>query len=375
MNAKSALRILHVLRAPVGGLFRHVVDLARAQAARGHAVGVIADATTGGADADKTLEALAPALDLGLSRVPMSRHIGRLDLAAARHVAARARASKADVLHGHGAKGGAYARLAAGPSLKVYTPHGGSLHYSLFSPLGFSYLASERWLKRRTDLVLFESEYGRSLYRRKIGEPRFARVVHNGITPAELEPVKPEADAADFVFVGELRRLKGVDVLIEALALLNAKGWSGSAILAGDGPERAAFEARAGALGLVHRVHFPGAMPARTAFRSGHVLVVPSRAESLPYIVLEAAAAEVPMVATRVGGIPEIFGPDADALVPPEDPAALAEALGRWRGEGAGELTRRLRERVARSFSVEAMTDGVLAAYEDARTNRMAVAG
>ena len=367
MDAKAPLRILHVLRAPVGGLFRHVVDLARAQAERGHAVGVIADASTGGAAADGTLTALAPSLQLGLSRVPMSRHAGHRDFAALRHVAARARESAADVLHGHGAKGGAYVRLAGASALRVYTPHGGSLHYSPLSPLGFLYLGAETVLKSRTDLFLFESEFGLATFRRKIGEPRLARVVHNGVSAAELAPVAPDDDAADFVFVGELRHLKGVDVLIEALALLAAKGWSGSAILVGEGPDRQALAARVSALGLLHRVHFPGPLPAREAFRLGRVLAVPSRAESLPYIVLEAAAAAVPMVATRVGGIAEIFGPDAGALIPPSDPAALAAALGRMRNEDAADLTRRLRERIARSFTVEAMTDGVIAAYQDAR--------
>ena len=68
-------------------------------------------------------------------------------------------------------------------------------------------------------------------------------------------------------------------------------------------------------------------MPARAAFARGQLLVVPSRAESLPYIVLEAAAATVPMIVTNVGGIPEIFGADAATLMPPGDAAALARAI------------------------------------------------
>jgi glycosyltransferase involved in cell wall biosynthesis len=76
------------------------------------------------------------------------------------------------------------------------------------------------------------------------------------------------------------------------------------------------------------------------------------------------------MVATRVGGIAEIFGPDEAALVPPEDPAALAEAILRAL-EGDGALrTKRLHERVARQFSVAAMADGVLAAYQEALAAR-----
>ena len=85
------LRIIHVLRAPVGGLFRHVVDLAREQAARGHEVGICADSTTGDERAARTLRELSPGLLLGLTRVPMSRQIGPSDIAAVRHVGLRAR--------------------------------------------------------------------------------------------------------------------------------------------------------------------------------------------------------------------------------------------------------------------------------------------
>jgi glycosyltransferase involved in cell wall biosynthesis len=68
-------------------------------------------------------------------------------------------------------------------------------------------------------------------------------------------------------------------------------------------------------------------MPAREAFASARMIVVPSRAESMPYVVLEAIAAGMPVIATDVGGIPEIFGPDAGALVAPGDAAALAGAI------------------------------------------------
>jgi glycosyltransferase involved in cell wall biosynthesis len=118
----------------------------------------------------------------------------------------------------------------------------------------------------------------------------------------------------------------------------------------------------AGALGLRSALYPP--RPAREAFRTGRVLVVPSRAESLPYIVLEAAAASMPLVATNVGGIPEIFGPESPALVPPGDTAALAAAmLAAFAGEAAAR-TARLHARVAAEFTVGTMTDQILAAYE-----------
>src|ERR1700754_878806 len=141
------LNILHVMRAPVGGLFRHVADLTRGQAARGHRVGLIADSSTGGAHAEATLAALSSELALGVTRVPMSRQLGTSDAAAVVHVTRRAAKVAAHVIHGHGAKGGAYARLARLPALpgdgasspraiRAYTPHGGSLHYRWGTPAG-----------------------------------------------------------------------------------------------------------------------------------------------------------------------------------------------------------------------------------------------
>src|SRR5689334_20555098 len=141
----DGLAILHVLRAPVGGLFRHVCDLARGQSARGHRVGVIADAASGGAQTDAALAELSRNLALGLTRVPMARQLGGGDIAAIRHVAHRAKETGADVMHGHGAKGGAYTRLARRrQAVRAYTPHGGSLHYRWGTPAGLLYLTAER---------------------------------------------------------------------------------------------------------------------------------------------------------------------------------------------------------------------------------------
>src|SRR5262245_28337353 len=374
MAEPKSFNILHVMRAPVGGLFRHVLDLARGQIARGHRVGLIADASTGGAQAEAKLAALTPALALGLSRVAMSRQVGLRDLTARAHVAARIAAVRADVVHGHGAKGGAYARMAdSGGAIRVYTPHGGSLHYGWGSPAGFLYLATERMLMRRTDLFLFESAYGRDVFRAKVGDPGArARVVHNGVAADEFLPVAVDAQATDLVFVGELRVLKGVDVLIEAVPQLAREARPVTATIVGDGPDRAAFEAQVQVLGLAPSVRFAGAKPARSAFALGQLLLVPSRAESLPYIVLEAAAAGIPLIATRVGGIPEIFGPDAAALVAPGDPAALADAIAAasQNSTAMSDATRRLQARVRAGFSVDAMVQAVLAGYADALARR-----
>ena len=263
------LKILHVLRAPVGGLFRHVADLARGQAARGHHVGLIADATTGGARGETMLADLQPDLALGVTRVAMSRHIGLGDAKATAMVTRRAAEFQVDVLHGHGAKGGAYARLAGARNLiRVYTPHGGSLHYQWNSLGGLLYLTLERLLILRTDLFLFESAYGRTAFIAKVGRPEPSRVIHNGVDAAEFEPVVADPQATDLVFVGELRLLKGVDVLIEAIATLARRGQPVTATIVGEGVDRSAFEAAVAARQIGDAVRFVGPMPARAGFRT-----------------------------------------------------------------------------------------------------------
>ena len=97
---------------PVGGLFRHVIDLVRGQIARGHRVGIVADSSTGNARADEIFAELAPQLALGLTRIPMRRPLSPLDLPPSCMSPSAFAKTDADVIHGHGAKGGAYARLA-----------------------------------------------------------------------------------------------------------------------------------------------------------------------------------------------------------------------------------------------------------------------
>ena len=192
----SRRRILHCMRAPVGGLFRHVRDLATAQAALGHAVGVICDASPCDALSEARLEDLETQLELGLFRTSMSRDIGPSDISAY-HVARQfAEHCRADILHGHGAKGGAYARLTA-LALKrrgarvacYYTPHGGSLHYHPSTLKGRFYMGVERLLADMTDGLIFESAYSARRFAAHVGHlPCRSRVIHNGVLPEELMP-------------------------------------------------------------------------------------------------------------------------------------------------------------------------------------------
>jgi glycosyltransferase involved in cell wall biosynthesis len=187
-----------------------------------------------------------------------------------------------------------------------------------------------------------------------------------GREPGQPEPVVAGADSAPrgeraasdggsgagaFLFVGRLRIRKGVEVLLEAVAELPSSSPRGSVVretpagasavsaskspplllVAGDGEHRAALESRAAELGLGERVHFLGRCDAarvRALIAACRALVVPSIYEGMPLVVLEAMEAGVPVVASRVSGIPEVVvDGETGWLVPPEDPDALAAAL------------------------------------------------
>jgi glycosyltransferase involved in cell wall biosynthesis len=163
------------------------------------------------------------------------------------------------------------------------------------------------------------------------------------------------------LFVGRLRLRKGVEVLLAALARLCALHPEARLLIAGDGEHRRALERTAARLEVEEAVTFLGRCDAarvRALLAGAGALAVPSIYEGMPLVVLEAMAAGVPVVASRVSGIPEIVvDGETGWLVPPEDPAALATALGaalaepdeaRRRGEaGRRRLDERFRPRHA----------------------------
>lgn len=378
----APLKILHVFRAPLGGLFRHVLDLARGQIARGHAVGIFCDSTTGGARADQVFAELAPQLSLGVTRVPMSRYPSLTDLRAQiSQVSIRDRIAP-QIVHAHGSKGGVYARLPALVSprrryITAYTPHGGSFNYKPGSAEHRVYMTIERLLERATDMFLFESAFIAGRFEAHVGhKPRTDhRVVLNGISEAEFEPIDHADAAFDLVYLGELRSAKGVDTLIEALALLKRHdALTPRILIVGSGPDEALLRQMTVEQGVASQCVFEPPGPIRAALAKAHVMVIPSRAESLPYVILEAAAAAQPLIATDVGGIKEIYGPrHADRLISANEPTILADAI---RKALATPEAERLAEaadlalHVRANFCLNAMIDGVLDAYRAALAKR-----
>jgi glycosyltransferase involved in cell wall biosynthesis len=347
--------------------------LAKGQAELGNRVGVVCDSAKGNVDIERALSRLGDSCELGVTRIAMPRQIGIGDWNSYRKIRKIAVTLGVDVVHGHGAKGGAYARLAArrlksqkGEKVAaIYTPHGGSLHYSPTTLSGRFYIQAERRLAPLSDGIIFESLFAARRYSEIIGEPPCPIVIiPNGLYSHEFYEATMSDDAVDFVFIGELRRLKGIDIMLAALAAQRSI-YPATALIVGSGPDEREFKRLAQKLELDDKVTFAGPLPARTAFARGRCVVVPSRSDSLPYVVMEAAAAQMPLIATEVGGIPEIVAGTNVQLIRPGDIAALAGQMRAFLANPKPFLGRaiQLQKHVAKTFTVARMTNEVVAFY------------
>lgn len=203
-------------------------------------------------------------------------------------------------------------------------------------------------------------------------ESRF-ELVPNGVDPealrAQIQPLRGAAPT--LVAVGRLVHVKGFDVLLRALALLDREV---RLVICGEGPERASLRRLAGRLGIDDRVDLPGWVeePRKLGLiAASSALVHPSRFEAFGMAPLEALALGTPVIATHVGGLPELVG-DAGLLVPPDDPQALAEAIRRVVADPSlrGDLHRRALQR-ARAYSWDRIADDLLRVYEASQPGKV----
>jgi glycosyltransferase involved in cell wall biosynthesis len=151
------------------------------------------------------------------------------------------------------------------------------------------------------------------------------------VDPSLFRPdSRRSADVLTLVSVGRLVVVKGHRYLIDALKALEIAGVDARLHIVGDGDLRRALEAQVDDLGLTGRVTFHGYLPKHEiaeVMRGSDIFVLPSLWENLPSVVLEALASGLPVVATRVGGVPEIVDAEAGVLLDPASPTALADAI------------------------------------------------
>jgi glycosyltransferase involved in cell wall biosynthesis len=149
-----------------------------------------------------------------------------------------------------------------------------------------------------------------------------------GETAIELDAVP--GTGRRLLFVGGLTPVKGVPDLLAALAILNQSRRDWRLDVVGDGPQRAEYAALAAQLALIDQVSFHGFQPKSVVaafMRQANFLVLPSLWENSPCVIIEAMASGLPVIASRIGGIPEVVTDDVGILTPPNDPALLAAAL------------------------------------------------
>lgn len=369
------LRILH-LAAPVavGGAESVIRLLAAGMRRRGHDARVLAVV-----EPDAELGPFREGLEEAGVPLEVRRLPARAYLREARAVVRSCRRLRPHVVHSHGFRSdvvAAVTRPFTGRAL-VSTVHGwisSSWKIRLYEGI-------QRLALRSFDRVVAVS---RPLEDRLVdgGIPeRRTRLVPNAYRggpdtldrEAALRALGVPDDAFHVGFVGRLSPEKGPDVLLDALAGLGEVPWRASFL--GEGPGREGLEARARELGIADRVRFHGRVPrASRLFRAFDVFALSSRTEGTPMVLLEAMDAGVPVVATRVGGVPDVTGSGTALLVPPEDPEALSRAIRRVRADpdAARQRARKARRRLETTFGLDRWLERYESVYRQARNERTA---
>jgi glycosyltransferase involved in cell wall biosynthesis len=365
-------RLLLVHQPTDGGVGRHVTDLATGLAERGYEVVLCGPAVPSGLPTSHRHEQLN-----------LRRAIGpRADLAALARYAGIVRSVRPDLIHAHSSKAGAIARLGRllHPRIPViYTPHGYAFAgYFLRQVERSTYREIERALGRLASRVVCVCEAEARLAR-AIGPADRVRVVHNGIEPVGAGPVHPRAAeiarrGAVLCALTRLRLGKGLETLIDALPPVRAHHPRVQLAIGGEGPEIDALRARSQTLAIGDAVHFLGrADDPLSNLRGSDLFVHPSWAESFPYVILEAMAVGLPIVASDVGGIGEaLVDGESGLLVAPGDTEALSRALiglldDAARRTSMGDAAKR---RVEQRFTRSAMIGRLVQVYDEVLVSR-----
>jgi glycosyltransferase involved in cell wall biosynthesis len=335
------IHVLQILGDPVGGIRKHVhgviLGLSPRSYLSSYAHGSNPDGSFAG-EIDTIREHTLKTLALTVRKRPRPSDLRNLAVLA-RYI----RASGVEIVHGHGAKGGVYARVVSRLCgiKSIYTPHGGSVH-PMFSPAeNLLYQITEKALLPLTDILLFESRYSAQTYRERVGkEPRRWIVNHNGVSIPDEKAIARRAQELAYRsrfqgtfqvgILGTLRHQKGQAFGIQAVGELVRDGVPLMLHVYGDGPDRDTLEQLSRDVGLGERVHFHGHVTDTAAHMYClDLVVVPSRFESFGYVAVEAMSLHKPVIAAGVGGLLEIIeNGRTGLLVEPGNVEQLKSAIG-----------------------------------------------
>ncbi|MEW6251303.1 MAG: glycosyltransferase family 4 protein, partial [Planctomycetota bacterium] len=274
-------------------------------------------------------------------------------------------------LHCHfgnsGASTGMLAAELAGMPFS-FTCHGSELraperHFLAEKIARAAFVACVSWYGRAQLMLLCPPEHWPKLH-----------VVRCGLPPLDA-PTRRRAGVRPRVLcVGRLSAEKGHQVLFQALSALRARGVDLDCTLVGDGPQRAALMAESTALGLSDRVRFAGGLELDQVlehYGQADVLVLSSLSEGVPVVLMEAMALGCPVVATSVGGVPELVrNRETGLLVPPGNPRELADAL-QWvldHPDDAQQVAAEAARRVRKEFALSSTTGALIRLFEGSRS-------
>ena len=366
----------------VGGIAAHVHELSKALTALGHHVTVLAKGD--GCESDTTDGVHVIRTPFGFRRLRLLRG-RRYQWALATLWAARGALASADVLHFHvlGLLGAG--RLWGRQTPRVFTNHASDFVESAAVP--DNHPALKRDLLMADWVIACSSD--RASLTAEVGYPA-DRVssIPNGVDTARFSPDVPDDGlrAAHGASDGEililcpcrLERVKGVAHLVSALPMVLRRCPLVRLLVAGDGIERAHLEAAAVALGVRDKISFAGSVPNSdmpSYYAASDIVVVPSLVEATSIAALEAMSTAKPVVATRVGGLPELIQDGVSGvLVAPADEAELAAAIVPLARDPALRrcIGKAARERVLREFTWQAITSRTLEVYREVSREHLA---
>ncbi len=377
---KKKINLLHVVRPAEGGIKNHLLYLLRLIDAANFNV-MVACPPDGSIYKELKNEGVK------IYPLPIKGDFNPFfDLRAAGVLAGIIRQEKVTILHAHSIKAALVGRLAATASRVpglVYTLHNSFFYNSV--PKWQRWLAAkmERCLARRTDAVIAVSEALKVELTALIGiEPGRVVTIANGIDTGHYKPASGRGESRrklglgrGMPIIGTVARLapqKGVTHLIRAAKILKdvfLKGKPFQLVIVGDGPLRPSLEEETRLYDLDGSVTFEGVRGNIPDYLNAFdVFVLPSETEGLPLVLLEAMAAGLPVVASKVGGIPEVIENNLNGLlVSPANPFEIAESIVRildkplW----AGAMGRRGRAKIQNEFNAHNMVDRVCGVYND----------
>jgi glycosyltransferase involved in cell wall biosynthesis len=381
-RTKDRIKILRVIaRLNMGGPALHVSYLTAGLRERGYDTTLVAGTLARGED---SMSFVADARDVEVVRIDeLGREISPLrDLVATLRLARLIRRERPDILHTHTAKAGTVGRVAAllagrrAPPIVVHTFHGHVLR-GYFGPLRSRlFRLLERWLAARTTALIAVSPQVRDdLVALGVAPPERFVVIRLGIELDERVAAERDGraesrrylgiDSDRFAvgWIGRMTAVKRTDDVLVAFRRLRDDGVDAVLCMVGDGPDRPELERRAHELGVIRDTLFLGYQEDVAPFYAAFdALVLPSSNEGTPVSAIEALAAGRPVVATRVGGVPDVVQEGQDGfLVDPGATDDLADRLARLARDPA--LRERMggagRERVLPRYAVARLIDDV----------------